>query len=132
MKFACLKTSIGQNIRRIRRSKDLTQENMAFELGITKSAYSKIERGETNPSVNRLFDISKILEVDITEFFHNTDAEHLAGEEEENLYNPTIREEIEALNKALLTMNQRHTQEINNLSTAFLSLLKRLQPEENQ
>jgi transcriptional regulator with XRE-family HTH domain len=105
---------------------------MAFELGITKSAYSKIERGETNPSVNRLFDIAKILEVDITEFFHNTDAEHLAGEEEENLYNPTIREEIEALNKALLTMNQRHTQEINNLSTAFLSLLKRLPPEENQ
>jgi len=132
LNFACLKTSIGQNIRRIRRSKDLTQDNMAFELVITKSAYSKIERGETNPSVNRLIDIAKILEVDITIFFHNTENAHIAAEEEEKLYEPSLKDEIEALNKALLTMNQRHNQEINNLSAAFLSLLKRLPPEDSK
>jgi len=105
---------------------------MAFELVITKSAYSKIERGETNPSVNRLIDIAKILEVDITIFFHNTENAHIAAEEEEKLYEPSLKDEIEALNKALLTMNQRHNQEINNLSAAFLSLLKRLPPEDSK
>ena len=37
---------------------------MAMELGITTSAYSKIETGKTDPSVGRIQQIAKILEVD--------------------------------------------------------------------
>lgn len=42
---------------------------MAGELGISKSAYSKIERGITDPSVGRIAAIAQILEVDVTYFF---------------------------------------------------------------
>ena len=42
---------------------------MAGELGISTSAYSKIERGITDTSVGRLDAIAKILEVDVTYFF---------------------------------------------------------------
>lgn len=42
---------------------------MANDLNITPSAYSKIERGITDPSVGRLAQIATILGVDITYFF---------------------------------------------------------------
>ncbi len=42
---------------------------MAGELGISTSAYSKIERGVTDPSIGRMGEIAKILEVDISYFF---------------------------------------------------------------
>jgi len=64
-----VKEQIGKRIRKIRESKDLSQENMASELDITTSAYSKIERGTTDPSASRLLQIAKILEVDVTVFF---------------------------------------------------------------
>jgi transcriptional regulator with XRE-family HTH domain len=64
-----VKNNIAYRIRKLRESKDYSQENMAGELGISKSAYSKIERGVTDPSVGRITAIAKILEVDVTYFF---------------------------------------------------------------
>jgi transcriptional regulator with XRE-family HTH domain len=61
--------SIANQIRRARQNKDLSQENMADELGITKGAYSKIERGVTAISVERLAAIAKILDMELNEFF---------------------------------------------------------------
>ena len=37
----------NNNLRKIRREKDLTQEYIAFELGISQKAYSDIENGKT-------------------------------------------------------------------------------------
>jgi transcriptional regulator with XRE-family HTH domain len=69
---------IGTRIRKLRVSKDLTQDNMAIDLGITAGAYAKIERGETDPSASRLLKIAEILEVDIAVFFtDNTPAPQL-------------------------------------------------------
>jgi len=42
---------------------------MADELNISLSAYSKIERAATDPSVSRVTAIAKILEVEVTYFF---------------------------------------------------------------
>ena len=64
-----VKNNIAYRIRKLRESKDYSQENMAGELGISKSAYSKIERGITDPSVSRVAAIAKILEVDVIYFF---------------------------------------------------------------
>ena len=56
---------VGYRIRKIRESKDLNQQNMAGHLDITPGAYAKIERGETDPSISRLYEIAAILKVDI-------------------------------------------------------------------
>ena len=45
---------------RIRKYLDLTQENIAIELGISPEAYSKIERGKTRITEERLRQISDI------------------------------------------------------------------------
>ena len=64
-----MKEIIGKRIRKIRESKDYSQENMAGELGLTTSAYSKIERGETDASTSRLIKIAEILNVQVADFF---------------------------------------------------------------
>lgn len=51
----------GQNIRKIRRSKDLTQEYMAFEMGISQKAYSDIENSKVKINLETLTKISDIL-----------------------------------------------------------------------
>ncbi len=53
----------GQNIRKIRRSKDFTQEYMAFEMGISQKAYSDIENSKVKINLDILTRISKILEI---------------------------------------------------------------------
>lgn len=53
----------GQNIRKIRRSKDFTQEYMAFEMGISQKAYSDIENSKVKINLDILTKISDILEI---------------------------------------------------------------------
>lgn len=53
----------GQNIRKIRRSRDLTQEYMAFEMGISQKAYSDIENSKVKINLDILTKISDILEI---------------------------------------------------------------------
>ncbi|MFA7444555.1 MAG: helix-turn-helix transcriptional regulator [Flavobacteriaceae bacterium] len=48
-------------IKQLRELKNFTQEYMAGQLGLSTRAYSKIETGETQLTVNRLNEISHIL-----------------------------------------------------------------------
>jgi transcriptional regulator with XRE-family HTH domain len=41
---------------------------MADHLGLTAGAYAKIERGETDPSITRLFEIARVLKSDVMNF----------------------------------------------------------------
>jgi transcriptional regulator with XRE-family HTH domain len=50
-------------IKQIRELKNLTQDYVAHQLGLSTRAYSKIETGETQLTINRLNDISTILGV---------------------------------------------------------------------
>ena len=56
--------AVAINIRKIRESKDFTQDYLAMKLAISQNAYSKIELGYTKITVERLFQIAQILEVD--------------------------------------------------------------------
>lgn len=53
----------GQSIRKIRRERDLTQEYMAFEMGISQKAYSDIENSKVKMNIEILTKISAILEI---------------------------------------------------------------------
>ncbi|MDR0295078.1 MAG: helix-turn-helix domain-containing protein [Prevotellaceae bacterium] len=60
----------GDRIRLLRSEKKLTQENMANDLGISVTAYSKIERGKTNISMSRLKQIAEALGVSTLKITH--------------------------------------------------------------
>jgi transcriptional regulator with XRE-family HTH domain len=60
-----MKTIIYANIKRFRELKGITREFMAAELEISSSGYSKIERGETDVSLNRLLQIASLLNINV-------------------------------------------------------------------
>lgn len=54
-------------IRTLRENKKLTQEYMAINLDISQRAYSSIESGKTPLTIERLYDISKLLDTSVSE-----------------------------------------------------------------
>lgn len=60
---AKLRQEVGRNIKRIREKRKLKQIDVAVDVGINPSYYSKIERGEVNPSLEKLYRIIKSLNV---------------------------------------------------------------------
>jgi len=59
--------TIAANVRNHREFRNYTQEYLAFKLHISQNAYSKIELGYTKITVERLFQIAEILEMDIVD-----------------------------------------------------------------
>jgi transcriptional regulator with XRE-family HTH domain len=55
---------IGEKIRKIREMKDFSQEYMAKKLDMSQNNYSRIEMGKVKVDIDRLQEISKLLEVD--------------------------------------------------------------------
>ncbi len=53
-----------KKIKQIRELKNISQDHVAANLGLTTRAYSKIETGETQLTINRLNEISEILKID--------------------------------------------------------------------
>lgn len=94
---------VGKQIRRIRQGKELSQENVAEELGITKGAFSKIENGTTNVPLARLLQVAKVLEVDITEFFKDSKAVNKA-EDPKLQYGFATKSDIEEMMKVIQSM----------------------------
>ena len=58
---------IGENLKRLRREKDLTQEELATHLGISFQAISKWERGESYPDITILPALSNYFKISIDE-----------------------------------------------------------------
>ena len=62
---------IGKKIRALRLGNDLTQEELASRLELTKGYISQLENNLTSPSITTLFSILEVLGTDIHEFFAN-------------------------------------------------------------
>lgn len=54
---------LGRNIREVREDKSKTQEQISLDAGIEMSYFSKIERGEANPSLEIIYAIIKALNI---------------------------------------------------------------------
>src|SRR3546814_16937359 len=60
---------IGWNLRRLRKERDVTQENFATDSGFDRGYISGVERGVRNPSATVLAKIADALEVEVAELF---------------------------------------------------------------
>ena len=108
-----------ERIKKFREFRNYTQEYMAENLNITQRAYSSIENGKTQLTVDRLFEIAKILnvtviellELEITTYYNknfNNGANHNKGgdfifkkddfEEQRKLYERIIQTKEEEIN----------------------------------
>ena len=96
-----IQKNIGQKIRRARQALDLSQESVAEDLGMTKGAFSKIERGLTNVPVTRLMEIAQVLKVNVADFFDKTPATFSKAEDANKQYGYATKQELDELVKAI-------------------------------
>lgn len=54
-------------LKKLRKEKHLTQQNLANKLGISVKAYSKIEAGETSLDIERLRGLATVFELNMPE-----------------------------------------------------------------
>ena len=73
---------IGKRIKKARRDKGITQERFAEELGVSVSFVSQVETGEKRFNLERITEVSKILERPISYFIDGYEGE-IKGDLEE-------------------------------------------------
>jgi transcriptional regulator with XRE-family HTH domain len=57
--------NVGKKIKQLRELRNFTQAHVANELGLSIGGYGKIERDETDITINRLNQIAEILNTDL-------------------------------------------------------------------
>lgn len=58
-----LSIAIGQLIRNKRKEKNITQESLSLQCGIDRSYMGRIERGEVNLTIEKLYEIASVLKI---------------------------------------------------------------------
>lgn len=70
-----LEVAIGSQVRELRKKHGLTVMKLASEAGLSAGMLSKIENGNTSPSLSTLQSLSRALQVPVTAFFRLYDEE---------------------------------------------------------
>ncbi len=67
-----IERKLGAKIAYLRKLKHLSQEKMAEKVDISEIYMGQIERGEANPTLDKLKAIAKVLDIEIKELFDFT------------------------------------------------------------
>jgi transcriptional regulator with XRE-family HTH domain len=65
--------TIGENIRRERKKKNITQKELGEKVGISNTYLSDMEIGRTNPSIKTLRKIAQGLDIHYIELLKDTE-----------------------------------------------------------
>lgn len=118
--------NISDNIKKFRELKGLGRKEIAAELNLSLSAYSKIERGEVDLTISRIEQIAKILGVDISDLLNfdasqvfnisgnqlvqaiapKADNMNFYGDDFKEKYIKLLEKEVDRLNKVIENFNQ--------------------------
>lgn len=90
---------LGENIKKLRKSKGLTQEELAARLNVVRQTVSKWEKGFSVPDADTLQKIADVLETDVKQL--------LGASIEMEKDRDTIAEQLSRLNEQLAVRNRR-------------------------
>lgn len=65
--MADVKKSFGENLRRVRKAKGFSQEQLAHASGLDRSYVGKIERGQVNLTIEKINVLAKTLSCSLKE-----------------------------------------------------------------
>ncbi|QTD46346.1 helix-turn-helix domain-containing protein [Ottowia testudinis] len=74
-----LETGFGKVLRKLREERELTQEALAFEAGISRNYVSLMELGQKSPSLRTLQALSNALGVSLTVLMQRLESELAQG-----------------------------------------------------
>ena len=105
---------VGEQIKRIRTSKGLSQKEVIMEAGLDKAQYSRIENGKTDPSVSTLAKIAKSLGISLADLFALDDLKEVQS------HDKTLMEKVSLMEE----LDEKEKDTIYNMLDAFLSKKK--------
>jgi len=70
-----IERQFGKRVRELRLARGLSQEEMAFKIGVHRTYLGGIERGERNPSLKNIAAIAMALDISLRELFSFEDPE---------------------------------------------------------
>ncbi len=78
---------ITNKIKEYRKNKNMTQEELANELGISRKTSSLIESGSVIPKIDIAYKLSLILDATVEELFYNKEYDDLRIKKQEESFN---------------------------------------------
>lgn len=115
----------GSNIRKIRELKNLKQEYVASQLGITQQQYSEIERNKVDIKESRLREIAQILQVKPEDILSFDEKQIFNVYDNQNpTVNGTVIQHDQAFIDKLIEMERKHYQELIKVKDEEIALLK--------
>ena len=124
-------TTIKENIRKIRKARKMTQEEMALQLGISITAYRDLEKGSTsilNSNVYRIADLLDTPAEEIVLGYRPSQAEGIALREMQQEYSGRV----EILKRRIMDLEKlvaSHEETIHSKNEIISMLKKRLGEE---
>ena len=109
--------NLGKTILELRKQKNVTQEDLAAELGVTAAAVSKWENGYTLPDVLMLCALADYFQVTTDE---------LLGRNAKRKY-AVVSAQTQALGQKIAALAQKHSIEVTHIATSFPEALSSLQ-----
>jgi transcriptional regulator with XRE-family HTH domain len=107
--------SIGEQIKRIRTAKGLSQKEVIIAGKLDKAQFSRIENGKTDPSVSTIIRIAEALGISLSELFATSDEL-----KEVNSLDKTIMEKVSLIEQ----LNKEERQTLYTMLDAFVGKKK--------
>ena len=95
----------GDNLRKIRKSKKMSQEQLAEKVNVTRQSVTKWENGESYPEMNNILELCKIFNCKLNDLVH-TDMADISSLDEEIVMN-------------VVKFNEKKQKEVRTLSNAI-------------
>lgn len=105
-------SSIKENLRKIRKERRITQEDMAFKLGISLTAYRDLERGNTSMVNANLIKSAQLLETSTEEIVLGYKPAQMSSHKLEDIENEysgrisSLEKEVESLSKLVKSLEE--------------------------
>lgn len=85
--------NVSDRIKAIRKTRGLSQQEVANKIGIDRAQYSRVETGKSEPTITSLTKIAQALEVSVTDFFSEDAAYDI------DTYNKSLIERIKLIDQ---------------------------------
>lgn len=116
--------AISDNLQKLRKLNDLSQEQMAEMLNMSKNGYGKLERGESKITVDHLQNIANVFNIDIADLLkEERDFSLLIGDNHGNYANKYY-DNAQEVEKLQLIIN--HQKQLLEQKDKEIELLRRL------
>lgn len=77
---------VASQIRKVREEKSYLQKDIADKLGVSEPSYSRIEAGKTPITIDLVYNLAKIFQVDINQLLNIENSTNIINSNNDNIF----------------------------------------------